>query len=163
MSQSSERRVEVTLDPALFNFITETLPYLGYEGVEDLVREAVALRMEELLRLATLAHENRTAQQSDDITEKDFTEPRMITVTLEVFEPFHDFLKKYLAFFGSKMTLEELIQQMVYEESRRLYSALTEFTNDNNHYVGKHSWFTKHPEVAQTIRDCEETEKTTGP
>ena len=38
-------------------------------------------------------------------------------------EPFANFLKDYLAFFGSNMSTEDLCQQMVYEESRRLHNA----------------------------------------
>ena len=47
------------------------------------------------------------------------------------------------------MTLEDLAQQMIYEESRRLHIALTEYVAGNN-YVGRIPWFKKYREVAVT-------------
>lgn len=80
-------------------------------------------------------------------------ETQMIPISTEISEPFHNFLKDYLAFFGSDMTVDDLCQQMIYEESRRLHSALTEFVKDNTHYVGELPWLKKHREVALTIGD----------
>lgn len=79
-------------------------------------------------------------------------ETRMIPVSTEIAEPFHNFLKDYLAFFGSNMTVDDLCRQMIYEESRRLHSALTEFVK-GNHYVGKQPWLKKHQDVALTTGD----------
>lgn len=75
---------------------------------------------------------------------------KMILVSTKIAEPFHNFLKEYLAFFGSGMTVEDLIQQIVYEESRRLHDELTAFVEIDTHYVGKHPWFKKFQYVAET-------------
>lgn len=87
---------------------------------------------------------------------------KMVQITLEISESFHNFLKEYLAFFGSGMTLEDLAQQMIYNESRHLHSALTEFVQDDTHYVGRATWFRKHRDVALTTGDWENIEGTTS-
>ena len=48
-------------------------------------------------------------------------EVAIVFMTVEIAGPFCDFLREYLAFFGSNMTVEELCAQMVHEESRRLH------------------------------------------
>jgi hypothetical protein len=85
-------------------------------------------------------------------------ETKMIPVSTEIAEPFHNFLKDYLAFFGSNMTIDDLCRQMIYEESRRLHSALTEFVKDDSHYVGERPWFKKHQDVALTTGDWPDKE-----
>ena len=82
-------------------------------------------------------------------TDSKIQETKMIPLTIEITAPFYNFLKEYLAFFGSNMTLEDLAQQMIYEESRRLHSTLTEYVAGNN-YVGRIPWFKKYREVAVT-------------
>jgi hypothetical protein len=79
-------------------------------------------------------------------------ETKMIPLTVEITEPFYKFLKEYLAFFGSHMTIEDIAQQMIYQESQHLHNDLTEYIKDvdNNHYVGTLPWFKKYREVAVT-------------
>jgi len=50
-----QENVNVILDDFLFSLIKEKLPYLGYESVEDLVKDAFQLRVEDLLRLIALS------------------------------------------------------------------------------------------------------------
>lgn len=76
-------------------------------------------------------------------------EVKIIQLNVEITESFANFLKDYLEFFGSKMTIEDLAQQMIYEESSRLHVALTEYVA-GNHYVGRIPWFKKFREVAVT-------------
>ena len=85
------------------------------------------------------------------------TETKMFPLSIEISEPFYNFLKEHLAFFGSDMTIEDLCQQMVYEESRRLHHALTEFVEGNN-YVGRRPWLEKHKDVALTYMDLIDSE-----
>ena len=46
-----QKRVTVYVDNEIFALITSKLPFLGYETVEDLVKDALALRLEVLLQL----------------------------------------------------------------------------------------------------------------
>jgi hypothetical protein len=48
------------------------------------------------------------------------------------------------------MTVEDLAQQIIYEESRRLHDELTAFVGADTHYIGKCPWFKKFQHVAET-------------
>jgi predicted CopG family antitoxin len=50
-----QKTVNAVLDDAYFTLIKEKLPYLGYESLDDLVKDAVQLRVEDLLRLIALS------------------------------------------------------------------------------------------------------------
>ncbi|XES78145.1 MAG: hypothetical protein ACBZ72_04550 [Candidatus Bathyarchaeia archaeon] len=55
-------KVEVEVDLGMLQFCLRSLPYLSYDSPEDLVKDAVASRMEKMLHLAALAHENPSIQ-----------------------------------------------------------------------------------------------------
>jgi hypothetical protein len=50
-----QRNVDVVLDDFLFNLIKEKLPFLKYESIDDLVKDAVQYRVEVLLQLVALS------------------------------------------------------------------------------------------------------------
>ncbi len=80
----------------------------------------------------------------------------MIKLDVEIAEGFYNFLKDYLAFFGSGMTVEELVAQMAYSEARNLHLALTAFVKEGNansadpHYIRRIGWLRKYELVAKT-------------
>lgn len=85
--------------------------------------------------------------------DKTIVDVKMVPVHTKISEAFHNFLKDYIAFFGSNMTVEDLCQQMVYEETRRIHHDLTDFVDNDSHFTGKHPWFKKHRDVALTTGD----------
>lgn len=91
--------------------------------------------------------------KSEENKNQSENEPEMVTVTVELYKPFYDFLKDYLAFFGSKQTMGDLYQQIIYEEARHLYSDLAEFAKESMHFVGKRNWTLKYLPIAQTINE----------
>lgn len=74
---------------------------------------------------------------------------KMVPVATEITEAFHNFLKDYITFFGTHMTVEDLVQQMIYHEAQRLQMEIAAFTEED-HYVGTRPWALKHPAVALT-------------
>ncbi len=50
-----EETISLKIDDALFSLINSKLEYLGYETLEDLVKDAFQLRVEALLQLAALS------------------------------------------------------------------------------------------------------------
>ena len=49
---------------------------------------------------------------------------KCITLEIDVYQPYVDFLKDYLNFFGSTQTVEFLCMKMIYEETNKLYNEL---------------------------------------
>lgn len=54
-----QKNVNIVLDDALFALIQEKLPYLGYESLTDLVKDAFQLRVEALLQSIVLYQVSR--------------------------------------------------------------------------------------------------------
>ena len=54
-------------------------------------------------------------------------EHEMIEVHTSLYKPFYDFLKEYLAFYGTSKTMEELCRQVVYNHVRYLYGEFKTF------------------------------------
>jgi hypothetical protein len=84
----------------------------------------------------------------------------MIPVQVELFEPFVKFAKEYIAFFGSKDTLEIFLMKLIYHEINRLHSDLTSYVYDNEkqgHILAGEDWFDKHPHLAAS--GCEDEDK----
>ena len=110
--------------------------------------------------------ENQSSnEESSENQEIQVQETKMIPVATEINEAFYNFLKEYLAFFGSHMTVEDLTAQMIYHECRRLQTEIAEFT-EADHYVGTRPWALKHPKVALTNglvnEEDEDSERVTG-
>lgn len=49
---------------------------------------------------------------------------KMTEVKVELSKPFVDFMKDYLAFFGSEQSLEDLCREMIYDDVKNLYNEL---------------------------------------
>lgn len=69
----------------------------------------------------------------------------MVPVNTSIDKDTLRFLKEYLAFFGSDMSIEDLARQMIYEEAQYLHGALKEFLSEPGveRYVSVGSWITK--------------------
>ena len=77
-------------------------------------------------------------------------EHEMVTVQVQLFKPFHDFIKAYAEFFGSKHTIEDVCRQMIYESANMLYNQLDEFQHAGFKYIEKNAWMNKWPHLAIT-------------
>lgn len=80
----------------------------------------------------------------------------MVTVQVQLFKPFHDFIKAYAEFFGSKHSVEDVCRQMIYESSNMLYNQLDEFQHAGFKYIEKDSWMNKWPHISITATQPEE-------
>jgi hypothetical protein len=81
----------------------------------------------------------------------------LIELKIELFSPYVDFMKEYLAFFGAKKSLEDLCREIIYEQVGYLYNELHDFA-DKSHFLDSQAWYAKHPYVACTSVPEEETE-----
>lgn len=84
----------------------------------------------------------------------------MIEVTVRFYEPFYNFMKEYLAYFGSEQTVEELCRMMIYESVKFLYKELEEFAYANSfRHIEKGSWFKKWPHISTVSFEEDKEEK----
>ena len=82
-----------------------------------------------------------------EVVEKAMT-ANMVDVTVSLYEPFYNFMKEYLAFFGDKKTVEELCRTMIYESVKFLQQELESFASQRQNLIEKGSWFNKWPHLA---------------
>jgi len=83
-------------------------------------------------------------------------EHEMVTVQVQLFKPFHDFIKAYAEFFGSKHSVEDVCRQMIYESANMLYNQLDEFQHAGFKYIEKNAWMNKWPHISITATQPEE-------
>lgn len=72
-------------------------------------------------------------------------EGEMIELKVTVFKPYVEFIKEYLAFFGSKKTIEDVCRQMICDDVKSLYRELKGAGDD---YIEEGAWFNKHSFIA---------------
>lgn len=85
--------------------------------------------------------------QEREVVEKAMSN-KMIDVHVRLYEPFHKFLKAYLAFFGSKYTVEEICRLMIHNRINDLYLKLEEFAGKRDSHLEKGVLFNKFPHLA---------------
>jgi len=73
-------------------------------------------------------------------------ENSIVEVHVKLYEPFYNFLKEYLAFFGSKRPIEDVLRDMIYTEVKCLYAELGGFIKGE--HVEDGAWFNKWPHIA---------------
>jgi len=93
---------------------------------------------------------------SEKALAKKTLEHNMIEVRIQLYEPFYKFMKDYLAFFGSKQSIEELGRIMIYQSVQTLYQKLEEFAKDPQNHLEESVCFNKWPHVAMTSFQNEE-------
>jgi len=84
-------------------------------------------------------------------------EDNMVEVHVTLYEPFYNFLKEYLAFFGSKQTIENLCRGIVYQEVKYLYEKFEGFIKDE--HIEDGAWFNKWPHIGCVSFDAEDEEE----
>lgn len=85
----------------------------------------------------------------------------LITVNVELFEPYVKFAKEYMQFFNVHDSFEIFLMRLIYDEIGRLHSDLTEFVHDKDskHFVDGNDWYNKNPHVACTAYQQPDEEK----
>ena len=85
-------------------------------------------------------------------------EGQIVQVNVLLYAPFVDFIRDYLAYFGSKDTLETFCMKAVYDKCGLLEYDLTEFVKNQAHNLNAEGWFWKHGHVAITSDQPEDDE-----
>lgn len=85
----------------------------------------------------------------------------MVEVHVKLYEPFYNFMKEYLAFFGSKQTVEDLCRKMIYDSVSCLHQELREFASADYKHIEEGAWFDKWPHLA-CVAIPDEKEKILG-
>ena len=85
----------------------------------------------------------------------------MVTVPVDMFSPFVDFMKDYLAFFGSKKTLEDLCREMIYDDVKNLYNELDGWLESAVSHVETADFFSKYSFLGCVSDSEEELEEPT--
>ena len=73
--------------------------------------------------------------------------PKMVKVQIELYEPFYNFIKEYLAYFGSDKTIEVFSMQAVYDKIKMIYTNLEEFACEEHRQIEPKEWFNKWPAI----------------
>lgn len=99
--------------------------------------------------------ETKTEQDQDQKTREKIAKVmggRIITVNVELFEPYVKFAKEYMQFFNVQDSFEVFCMRLIYDELNRLHNDLTEFVRDKdgNHFIVGIEWYNKNPHVACT-------------
>jgi len=75
----------------------------------------------------------------------------LITVNVELFEPYVKFAKEYMQFFGIEEKFEIFCMRLIYNELERLHRDLTGFVDSKDpHFIAGKDWYAKHPHLACT-------------
>ena len=91
--------------------------------------------------LPSYAEEAKATQEDPTPSEKDKLD--MVNVSVALYKPFHEFIKAYLAFFGSKQSIEDLCRSMIYKNTEALYRQLKGFP-----HIDGQDWFNKWSHIA---------------
>jgi hypothetical protein len=83
----------------------------------------------------------------------------IIEVKVQLFSPFVDFLKEYLAFFGNEKSIENFCREMIYEQLGFLHNELTKFADQRNHLLDSDKWYWRFGHVACTVPHDEEEQE----
>lgn len=76
----------------------------------------------------------------------------MVKVEVELYEPFYNFIKEYLAFFGSKNTVEDFCRIAIYDAVKDLYNQLgcrvLKEREGTGEFLEEDAWFNKWMHIA---------------
>ena len=89
------------------------------------------------------AEEAKAPQEEPTPSEKERLD--MVNVSIDLYKPFYEFIKAYLAFFGSNQSIEDLCRSMIYKDTEALYSQLKGFP-----FIEEQAWFKKWTHIAIT-------------
>lgn len=85
----------------------------------------------------------------------------MVTVQVDVCSPFVDFMKDYLAFFGSRKTLEDLCRKMIYDDVENLFNELHSWIGTAVSHLETTDFFSKYSFLGCVSDSKEELEEST--
>jgi hypothetical protein len=84
--------------------------------------------------------------------------PDFITIPVDLYEPYVDFLQQYLNFFGSKQKLEDLCRQMIYDQANYLHDKLQDFVGEQGSFLDSTDFYWKYSVVGKDTSEKEEAE-----
>lgn len=96
----------------------ETVELAKKHGID--INEAMAAFLADLKKKPF----ERMTEEEHKKAFRSLSDGEMVTVQVQMFSPFVDFMKDYLAFFGSKKSLEDLCREMIYDDVKNLYNEL---------------------------------------
>jgi hypothetical protein len=108
-----------------------------------------------LLTDIILQQTRTTEQDKDKEAQEKFAKAmggNLITVNVQLFEPYVKFAKDYMDFFGVKYSLEIFIMKLAYAQLEQLHRDLTEFIHSKDHprFVEGSDWWSKNPHLGIT-------------
>ena len=124
---------------------------LVWELVEKAMGQVESIDAETLMETFKLKPVFKAYDVLPDYYKNPETEPSekdkldMVNVSVALYKPFHDFIKAYLAFFGSKQSIEDLCRSMIYKDTEALYRQLKGFP-----HIDGQDWFNKWSHIAIT-------------
>jgi hypothetical protein len=122
------------------------------------VEEAIRLIDELLLVAKTTEHEEKEHKKTFAALSGG---NEMVTVQVDMFSPFVDFMKDYLAFFGSKKSLEDLCREMIYDDIKNLFNELHGWLGSTVSHVETVDFFSKYSFLGCVSDSKEELEEST--
>lgn len=75
---------------------------------------------------------------------KNNIENNMVTVKVQLFKPFVDFIEDYRKFFGSSYTLEQTCMKMIYNQTEQLFKQLDDVASKSKGLLSASDFFKKH-------------------
>jgi hypothetical protein len=86
----------------------------------------------------------------------------LITVNVQLFEPYVKFAKEYMEFFNVKETFEIFCMRLIYHELERLHRNLTGFVEDKDQesFIHGTDWYNKNPHIACTATQPDDEQET---
>ena len=85
--------------------------------------------------------------EEEELAEKTL-KSNMVEGHVILYGPFYSFMKEYLAFFGSKQTVEGICRAMICDSVGLLYQELDEFASNPHKHIEKGAWFNRWPHIA---------------
>ena len=73
-------------------------------------------------------------------------EKDMVVIKVELCKPFYNFIKEYLAFFGSKRTVEDFVRTAAYDDVCYIYKRMERaiLNEYSGKFIEENAWFNKH-------------------
>jgi len=78
-------------------------------------------------------------------------------IKTQLYEPFYNLLKEYLAFSGADLSLDVFCRQIIYQYTRQLYLQIRDLAAKQPLDL-RESWFHKWTDIAITIDEGEDDE-----
>ncbi len=113
--------------------------------------QAAQTILEKISKASTLEEAKQTLKADIETAKqniKDAALPKakeIVTLTIDLYQPYTDFLQNYLEFFGSKQSLEAFCREAVYQKTRNLAQQLYSFAEKQG--LNAQDFYTKNSNV----------------